>query len=172
MHQKDINEIREKDFEKLDKLTRTMDDIARSRVSEIEGRANKIKAKIQGLIDKKSEIFGQPYSKAELLRQAKQALKEGKKQFLLETLLIPYLKKCQVGKGNIFANHDMRVYLADPDRLWRYVFAIITEKDLEEAVGTLDEVGIPEAEREERIKKVDVEIEALQTQVKKELEKL
>lgn len=102
----------------------------------------------------------------------KEALAEGKKKSFMENILIPRVKDVQIQRANPLGDVDFRVYSFSPESVWKVVYAVITEKDLEEAVATLPEIGLSTAERDAQIKKIDAEIATLEGQVEKELKKL
>ena len=169
--QDELHEIRKEDEKKLRGVQVRADDLATRRGDEIQKVAQKIKDKIQSLIDKKHDIFDAPYSKAHTLAQAKIVLKEKRREWFIENVLVKHLQYCQIHAGGFFADPIMRVDMGREDRLWKMLFNVITEKDLEEAAAMLPDIGMTHEEKEAEIRKIDAEIEALEGQLEKDMKK-
>ena len=167
-----IDEIRKKDGQKLKALKDIADSIAAKKTDEINERTRKAKEKIQALIDRKGEILNEPYSKSFTLEVLKEALRAGRKQRFLDELLVSHVRDVQTHADTPLSDSAMRMHFGDERRLWKMLFALITEKDLEAAVSQLPDIGMSSGEKEAALLKIDEEIEVLQAQIKKELEKL
>ena len=172
MRSEDINGIREEDQKKLDKIKSVAHEIVGARVGAIQRKGEELENKLQDLIDKKGELFRSPISKAEVLEMAKEALREGKKKWFFDGILVPHLKNVQIQRATILSPEDFRVYSFSIESAWKLGYCVITEDDLVRAVGTLPDIGLASAERDAQIKKIDMEIAALEGQIKRELEKL
>ena len=168
----EIQKIREEDQKKLREVNKITDETVGTRTDKIRKKAQSFKDKIQGLIDKKGEIFNAPRSKAETLELALDALKENWKKFFFEELIVPHLKDCQTGRDTFLNPSTIRVHLFTERNIWWLAYRIITEEDVKKAAAMLPDIGISCAERDAQIKKVDLEIAALERQIQKELENL
>jgi hypothetical protein len=164
-----VQKIREEDQKKLGRVSATADGIARQRATEIQEKAQSLKNKLQELVDKKGELFSSPISKVEVFGMLKEALAEGKKRWFMDSILIPHVKNVQIQRATPLGDSDFRVYSFSPETVWKLAYAVITEKDLEEAVATLPDIGLATAERNVQIKKIDMEIAALEGKIEKEL---
>jgi phage-related minor tail protein len=136
----------------------------------IQKKVEQFKKKINELIDKKYDLLQSPFSKAEILEMAKEALREGKKQ-LFDEFLVKHMRDCQNRQDLIFLDRSLGNYF-DQHRAWKLIHLIITEKDLEKAAEMLPDIGISESERNAQIKALDTEIAALEAQIEKELKKV
>jgi DNA repair exonuclease SbcCD ATPase subunit len=168
----EIQKIREMDQRKLGEVNSITDGIVGARVGKIRKKAESLKAKIQELIDKKAETFTLPRSREETLELALDALKENWKKFFFEELLVPHLKDCQTGMTSFLNPDNVRVHLFTERNIWRLAYQIITEEDVKKAVEMLPDTGISSTDRDAAIKKLDLEILALEREIKKELENL
>lgn len=168
----EIQKIREEDQKKLREVNKLTDETVGRRTDKIQKKAQGLKDKIQELIDKKGEIFSAPRSKAETLELALDALRENWKKFFFEELLVPHLRDCQTGVDTFLSPDRIRVHLFTERNIWRLAYQIITEEDVKKAAAMLPDIGISCAERDAQIKKLDLEIAALERQVQKELENL
>lgn len=104
LKQDQMVKIRESDTKKLGKVDNVTDEIVGRRVDEIRKKGQAIKDKLQEKIDKKAEVLSLPYSKAETLELALDALKENRGKWFFEELLVPHLKDCQVGRSTFFGS--------------------------------------------------------------------
>jgi len=170
LKQHEIDKIRQEDEKKLGIVHARADDLAKDKMAAIHERSIGLKEKIQKLIDKKHELLTAPLTKPETLELAKDALREGRKEIFLDGILMPHLRACQERKDSFLDRGASSVRLLPPDHAWKLLYWIITEKDLVEASQKLPDDGLPEAEREAQIKKVDGEIAALVRQTEKELQ--
>jgi hypothetical protein len=60
-----------------------------------------------------------------------------------------------------FEGANMRVHLCPPHDAWKLFFFAVSEKDLEEAVASLPDIGMSAVERKEEIEKIDIKISGL-----------
>ncbi len=169
--QDEINEIRHEDQRKLETVKNITDTAIARKRDEIDIKAQRIKDRIQELVDRKGEVFDQPYSKSYTLELLKRGLKEKRKEWFCGALA-QHARDCQVHAAGPLDEANVRLGLGDERKIWKMVYAIISEEDLEEAVATLPDIGMSVAEKEAEIKKIDAEIETLKRQIKIELDKL
>ena len=170
--QDEINEIRHEDERKLKTIKDTADSIVAKKADEINKKAQKVKDKIQELIDRKHEIFDLPFSKDYTLALMKRGLREKRKQWFFDDVLVRHAKDCQIHATDPLGEPAMRLQIGNESKVWKMMYAVITEGDLEAAVATLPDIGMSLAEKEAGIRKIDEEIKALQEQIKKEFESL
>lgn len=173
LKQEDIVKIKSADSKKLVKVDNVMEEMVGRRADEIRKKGQDIKDKLQEKIDKKAEVLSLPYSKAETLALALDALKEYQKKYFLEDLLVPHLKDCQTGRANFLDPNVNRVHVATERNLWKLVYRIITEDDIKAALEMLPDpdIGISSSARTQQIKKLDAEIAELESQIE-EIKKL
>lgn len=168
----EIQKIREEDQKKLKEVNSIADGIVGARTTKIRKKAQSLKDKIQELIDKKGEIFSASRSKTETLELAIDALRENRKKFFFEELIVPHLKDCQTGRTSFLHPDSVRVHLFTDRNIWRLAYIVITEADIKKAAELLPDIGMSIAERDAQIKKLDMEIAALEKQIQGELENL
>jgi len=167
----EIEKIKQEDEKKLGIVNARADDVARDKAAAIQEKSKSLKERIQKLIDKKHELLTAPLTKSETLELAKEALREGRKEVFFDNVLVPHLRACQQRKYSFLDRGASSLHLLPPEHAWKLLYWVITEKDLLEASQNLPDDGLPEAEREAQIKKVDGEIAALVNQIKKELQR-
>jgi len=167
----EIEKIKQEDEKKLGIVNARADDVARDKAAAIQEKSKSLKERIQKLIDKKHELLTAPLTKSETLELAKEALREGRKKVFFDDILVPHLRSCQQRTHLFLDPAASKLHLLPPDHSWKLLYWVITEKDLLEASQNLPDDGLPEAEREAQIKKVDGEIAALVNQTEKELQR-
>jgi ElaB/YqjD/DUF883 family membrane-anchored ribosome-binding protein len=167
----EIEKIKQEDEKKLGIVNARADDVARDKAAAIQEKSKSLKERIQKLIDKKHELLTAPLTKSETLELAKEALREGRKEVFFDNVLVPHLRACQQRKYSFLDRGASSLHLLPPEHAWKLLYWVITEKDLLEASQNLPDDGLPEAEREAQIKKVDGEIAALVNQIEKELQR-
>ena len=167
----EIEKIKQEDEKKLGIVNARADDVARDKAAAIQEKSKSLKERIQKLIDKKHELLTAPLTKSERLELAKEALREGRKEVFFDNVLVPHLRACQQRKYSFLDRGASSLHLLPPEHAWKLLYWVITEKDLLEASQNLPDDGLPEAEREAQIKKVDGEIAALVNQIEKELQR-
>jgi hypothetical protein len=175
LKQEEIVKIKGEDSKKILSVANIEDAVLGARTSEIRKKFQAIKDKIQTLIDKKAEVLSLPYSKAETLELALDALKENRKKWFFDELLVPHLKDCQEARGGatFLDPNNVRVHLFTERNIWKLAYQIITESDVRAAIEMLPDpdIGISSSERTRQIKKLESEISALENQAE-ELKKL
>lgn len=173
LKQDQIVKIRESDTKKLGKVDNVTDEIVGRRVDEIRKKGQALKDKLQEKIDKKAEVLSLPYSKAETLELALEALKENRKKWFLEDLLVPHLKNCQLGLSTFLDPNTLSVHIAKERNIWKLFYRIVAEEDIKAAIEMLPDpdIGISSSARTQQIKKLDLEIAELESQVE-DLKKL
>lgn len=148
---------------------RTRDEIIERKTDKIRKQYEQIEAEIKALQEKKQRFFEMPITKEELLKNAKDQLKQHR-EFFIERLISDHLKMCQDRNSLPFTNINMKVRLMDADNAWKLFYFAVSEKDIERAVDLLPEIGMPAEEREAAIAKINKKIEGLQTRLKDDLE--
>ena len=173
LKQEEIVKIREADSKKLGKADAITDEVVGKRTGEIRKKGQILRDKLLEKIDKKAEVLSLPYSKAETLELALDSLKENRKKWFFDELLVPHLKDCQVGRSTFLDPNVNRVYLFTDRNIWKLAYQVITENDVRAAIEMLPDpdIGISSSERAAQIKKLDAEIAALESQVE-DLKKL
>jgi hypothetical protein len=167
LKQEEIVKIREADSKKLGKAEAITDEVVGKRTGEIREKGQILRDKLQEKIDKKAEVLSLPYSKAETLELALDALKENRKKWFFDELLVPHLKDCQVGRSTFLDPNVNRVFLFTDRNIWKLAYQVIAENDVRAAIEMLPDpdIGISSSERTAQIKKLDAEIAALESQV-------
>lgn len=173
LKQSEIMEIREADSKKLVNLENVTGEIVGRRGDEIRKRSQALKDKLQEKIDKKVEVLSLPYSKAETLELALDSLKENRKKWFFDELLVPHLRDCQTGRSTFLDPNSVRVQLFTERNIWKLAYQVITENDIKAGIAMLPDpdIGISGLDRAAQIKKLDAEIAALEGQVE-DLKKL
>ena len=167
LKQEEIVKIREADSKKLGKADAITDEVVGKRTGEIRKKGQILRDKLLEKIDKKAEVLSLPYSRAETLELALDALKENRKKWFFDELLVPHLKDCQVGRSTFLDPNVNRVYLFTDRNIWKLAYQVITENDVRAAIEMLPDpdIGISSSDRAAQIKKLDAEIAALEGQV-------
>jgi len=167
LKQDEIVKIRESDLKKLVNLENVTGEAVGRREDVIRKKGQILREKLQKKIDEKVEVLSLPYSKAETLELALDALKENRKKWFFDELLVPHLKDCQVGRSTFLDPNVNRVYLFTDRNIWKLAYQIFTEKDIRAGIEMLGDpdIGISSSDRAAQIKKLDAEIAALETQV-------
>jgi hypothetical protein len=171
MDQDKINEIRKEDIKKLKKVQDKADEIVAKTVDAIQRKCQALRGKIQELIDKKGDILRSPYSKAEVLTLAKEALRKNRKELFFDGVLIPHLRDAQNQNDIALFPESVRRGICSERNFWKLAYLLITERDLEESVKALPDIGLSESEKDAQVKALDAEITALEGQIEKELKK-
>jgi hypothetical protein len=172
MDQNRINEIRNEDVKKLDKVQSEVDGIITSMTDAIRKKYKALKDKIAERIEKKADILISPRSKAEVLKLAKEALRKNRKELFFGEVLIPHLIDVQKHADIALHRESMRRGICSEKNFYKIAYLLITEKDLEEAIEALPNIGLSENEKDAQIKELDEEIAALGSQIEKELKKV
>lgn len=171
MRQGEIDKIQLEDVKRLDRIRTTADDVARSKMVAIQEKAEELKGKIKALVDKKGAIIRAPRCKAETIALAKEALREGRKQWFFEGILLKNLKDFQNQADHFMSEISMK-YLLGSDKAWKIAYWIITDKDIENAAGMLPDIGLSVVERDAQMKAIDKEIAELERQIENDFKKL
>jgi len=167
LKQSEIMEIREADSKKLGKADAVTDEVVGKRTGEIRKKGQILRDKLQEKIDKKVEVLSLPYSKAETLELALDALEENRKKWFFDELLVPHLKDCQVGRSTFLDPNSVRLHLFAERNIFKLAYQIITENDIKAGIAMLPDpdIGISSSDRAAQIKKLDGEIAALEAEV-------
>lgn len=172
LNQEELQKVYDKDGEKKKNINATADDFASKAINAIQKKVQQIKNKIIELIEKKRELLGLPLTKAETLEMAKTALRENR-QLYLDELLAKHLSDCQTQNVDApLSPRSISISYFGRDDYWKLIYGIITEESLEKAAKMLPDIGLPAAERDAKIKKIDEEIATLESQIEKELKKV
>jgi len=156
---------RDKNREVLKDVARKREEILARKIDKAQRQYEQIEAEIKKLQDQKSELMSGAVTKAEILTKAKEQLSARKEQSV-EMILVKHLSECQASNVMPFAgDHTI------PDhQLGRLFFFAISEKDVENAVALLPDIGMSMAEREAKIEEINQEISKLQKIIKDDLE--
>jgi chaperonin cofactor prefoldin len=160
---------REKNQEVLKETIKDREEIIERKFDKIRKQYEGIEERIRKLQDQRNELFCGAITKEEILANAKDKLREGRK-FFIKSLLGNHLKACQERNMPPFGGTTMRVHVCPPDKAWQLFYFAVYENDLEEAIASLPDIGMPIAEREKKIKEIDKEISELQKILKDDLE--
>jgi hypothetical protein len=170
MKAEQMDEIRKRDASRIKKITDDADTVVSKKMDTEAKKAQAYKDRIQELVDNKGLIFTSPSSKAETVALAKESLREYRRQFFMEDLIVQRLKDCQQRHDTFLHESSSKLFW---DRNgWRFLYAIVKEEDIDKAAEMLPDIGLSIAERDAKIKEIDKEISALEEQLEKELKKL
>ena len=142
------------------RLDAKLEGVKGRRLGEIEDRFNTIRARIKELHDEAHEAMKLPITKEELLKVAKAELREGRKR-AIGKYIMHQLKGAQAGHITPFSQTGCNHTFSDDFNVWQLFFLAVSEKDIEFAVESLGESGVPANEREARIKAIDEEVQRL-----------
>jgi len=156
---------RDKNREVLKDVTRKREEILARKIDKAQRQYEQIEAEIKKLQDQKSELMSGAVTKAEILKKAKEQLSARREQSI-ERTLVKHLTECQASNLLPFAGDHII-----PDHLLGQLFFFaISEKDVENAVALLPDIGMSMAEREAKIEEINQEISKLQKSIKDDLE--
>jgi len=168
----EVRAMRLEDQKKTAKISGMANDIVTQKIEAIREKGKNLKNHLQELIDKKHELLRSPITKAEVLAMAKDALKENRRKWFFDGILVDHLKDVQAQRAVPMRPEDFRVHHFAIEQLWRLAYCVITEKDLEEAVKMLPDIGISCSERDKEIARLDMEIATLESRIEQELKKI
>jgi hypothetical protein len=171
LKQEEIQKILDKDQEKRRAINTIADDLASKIKGTIQKKVQPLKDKLNELLERKKELLRLPLTKAETLEMAKEALKENKRLYLNE-FLMKHLSDCQTQNVDAPLSPGSMMAASGRDDYWKLAYWILREEDLEKAIEILPDIGLPFAEKDVQIKKIDKEIAAFESQIEKELKKL
>jgi hypothetical protein len=117
-------------------------------------------ARIKELHDEAHEAMKLPITKEELLKVAKAELREGRER-AIGKYIMDQLKGAQAGYITPFSQTGCNHTFSDDLNVWQLFFLAVSEKDIEFAVESLEETGVPANEREARIKAINEEVQRL-----------
>jgi len=156
---------RDKNREVLKDVTRKKEEILARKIDKAQRQYEQIEAEIKKLQDQKSELMSGAVTKAEILKKAKEQLSARREQFT-EMILVKHLSECQASNVMPFAGD----HIIPDHNLGKLLFFAISEKDVENAVALLPDIGMSKAEREAKIEEINQEISKLQKIIKDDLE--
>jgi chaperonin cofactor prefoldin len=148
---------------------RTRDELIERKTDKIRRQYEQIEEEIKSLQDEKQRFFEMAITKEEVLKIAKDQLRQGREHFI-DHLLSDHLKGCQDRNALPFKDSTLRIHLLSPERAWKLFYFAVSEKDLEKAVELLPDIGTPASEREAAIEKINAKIHELQKNLKDELQ--
>jgi hypothetical protein len=154
----------------LEKMNKGIRALKAAKTAEIENLGNENLARIKALQAEKHKFFLSPITKEELLTEAKKNLREFKENFRRGPFA-DHLRQCQIEKKIPFGM-NLYEHVFNPQNGFRYSLLAISEKDIEEAVKQLEDIGVPEAERLAKIEKINKEIDELSSGIVKEAQGL
>lgn len=156
---------RDKNREVLKDVTRKREEILARKIDKAQRQYEQIEAEIKRLQDQKSEFLSGAVTKAEILKKAKEQLFARREQSV-EIILVKHLSECQAANVMPFAGD----HIIPDHHLGKLFFFAISEKDVESAVALLPDIGMSIAEREAKIKEINLEIDKLQKIIEDDLE--
>jgi len=162
---------REKTRKTIKEVLKDRDEIITRKTDAIQKQYEKIESQIKELQDQRSELLSGAVTKEEVLKNAKESLHGGKRSFI-NSLMSEHLKVCQEKNIMPFSHKNLKIHLLDESKVWKLFFFSVSEKDLEEAVALLPDIGMSTKEREGKIKEIDKEIFRLSKLIKDELQGL
>lgn len=165
-----VSAVRE-DRKILQNLEGKVETIKGVRLTEIESLYNGIKARIKELQDKKHDVIREPINKEEFLKGALHQLNEERRD-AFKSILQSTLEAAHLANTMPFSVLGLKRKIERGENLGKLVFLCITGEDLKEAVASLPDIGISNAEREAKIKEIDNEIAGLSSRLEKEFRKI
>lgn len=160
---------RDRNREVLKDSINIRDEIVTRKTDKIQKQYEQIEGEIRALQEEKQKFFEMPITKEEVLKIAKNQLRQGRELFI-ERLLSEHLKISQDRNAPPFTDSTMSVHLMPPEHAWKLFFFAVSEKDLEKAVDLLPDIGTPKSERDTEIQKINKKIAKLQKSLKEDLE--
>ena len=158
----------ETDQIRLDRLTAKAAEKAAAEASKLNQQVSELRKKIEDLLHERGEVQRSPMTPQETLAIAKSTLIERRKSIFMEELLIPHLKDVQNKASDFLPPTALRVHFLDELKLFRWVYGSwITERDLEEAVKSLPNIGMNLEERKKKIEVIDKKIAAFEAEIEK-----
>jgi len=157
----------ESDQTRLDNLMKRAREFSEKQIRDLEEKVSGLRTKINELLDERGKILNSPFTPEETLSVAKQALDDGRRNFYMKELLTKHLKKIQSRGDAPFIPAAIKLYFVDDMNLWRLVFNMIDETDLIEASKSLENVGMPKAEREAKVEAINKKVKALEGEIEK-----
>jgi hypothetical protein len=142
-----------------------VEDAKRRVAGEVEKRFQQRMAKIKALQDKKHDILRHPPLKETLLKYAKERLSAAKTT-VIDRFLTRHLENCQ--KNSAGVPFDESTLKRTFEQYPHYSVLCFTEADIVRAISHLEEIGIPEEEREKMVKEIDQETASLYEVLEKE----
>jgi hypothetical protein len=171
-YQTKLNEVIDDDSKKINELNDISIDIEKRKLGELQDHHQKIKTKILQLQEEKQELYRAPFTKEELLKIAKEELRKKRSEWGINRGLVLHLKSCQAAGVFPFDQVALRTSVFPESQAWKLAYFCITEKDIEEAIALLPDIGVSLEEREEKIKKIDKEISRLSGLLEKEFKEV
>jgi len=163
MTNESIQEIRNKDKERLKSIQNSVQDVTAKAMDALERRYRDTIRNVQELNEKKGNVLRQPRDKASFLSYAAQSLKS-ERQIIIDGILRKHLEDCQKGYDIPFCELSMKS-LFGGDKSYRLAPLLITENDIKNIIDSFDEVGVSDIERAKLIKKIDAEIDAAEAEI-------
>ena len=156
---------RDKNREVLKDVTRKKEEILVRKIDKAQRQYEQIELEIKKLQDQKSELMTGAVTKPEMLKKAKEQLSARKEQ-QVERILVKHLSECQAANLMPFAGE----HIIPDHNLGKLFFFAISEKDVENAVALLPDIGMSMAERETKIEEINQEISKLQKIISDDLD--
>lgn len=156
----ELRTMEQEEAQRTGKSAEQMEEAKRRAMARMEDRHNKIMAAIKKLQDERHDIAYTPPMKEALAKTMKDALKATRKS-VIELYFKKHVEACQKNSNaKPFDNTSMR-FMFGEGNAWRLVPFCISNKDIDCAISGLDEIGIPEEERENKLEEIDKEIDRL-----------
>lgn len=153
------------DQERLDGLMQKARAFSEKQIQELEAKVSALRARINGFLDERDKLSRGVMSKEETKEKAILRLTEGRNAF--RDLLASHLKDFQVRKSDFLQPELMRLFLANERNLPLWLYAVVTDEDIEAVAASLPSIGLGAEEREARIDAINKKVKALEQEVEK-----
>jgi hypothetical protein len=154
----EVHQTRIDEAKRFERAQRQVEERKKHAMNAVEKKYNKILDEIRKLEKEKHEIQTMPITKEEVLKQAKESLK-ARRDAMIETWLKDHLASVQKRRTVAFDPNDIR--LTFQDNSYRLAYFSFTNKHLEKAVSQIEEPGISEMERRQKVQEIDEKIAKL-----------
>jgi len=152
--------------EKLQRYLQRGSEKARGAAGKVETEVTSITDQIKEKHDQRREVEMLPMTREEVLLVCKRALREGLAKEFVANLLLPHLEGVQK-KQVLFLWEPILSNFTNERRIGFWLYAILTDSLIDEAIKLLPSVGISEAERRKKLDQIDREIGGLEEKLEK-----
>jgi hypothetical protein len=152
---------------KIQKFIERGQEKGRGAAGKIEGEITSITNQIKDLDDKRRVVEMLPLTRQAVLEICKKGLNEGCQEKFVKGVLLRHLKAVQLRQMNFLWEVVLRGDMSNPNIIGDWLFAILNDQLLEQAVRELPDIGITEADRKKRIDSIDREISSLEERLEK-----
>lgn len=167
----DIEEMSKESAGTLKAANKAKEEIVRRQTGKIEKQYGEIENRVIGLEEQKIKTAKGPLPKSEVCALVKEKLRLLREE-ALDILLKETVEDCQKFGSAPFDGPGFRVNVLNGRNLFKFIFLALSEKDIDDAVSKLPEIGMPEAEKKAKIKEINQEISQVVSGLKKELKEV